>query len=461
MSRLPSFNDFSPGLIGDVRAPLKTIKRLAPDWTAIVRSWANDYFGGSIDNKRASTNVPATLTSLGLFDRKTMSLTQAGETIAAAASPQEAAQALAAHVVSTGNGILLIEAVRALNLKAEKVSKDSLKGELTLLGVELSAATTDHTTLLNWMVQAGLFEDRRQNFRPNDEVLKSVLGISASERGELTSLPLDQSIFLQILRRLSEVEPAGSPTKVITDECLADHSAHFDEDQLSRKVIRPLAEAGWIESTQRSGGRGAKSGWVQATPKLMDLPIDAVTPDFNQVIPADLRGKISLPRSEIKRLLVSESANDRGLGLELLALRMMIDLGLQPRSFRQRSKDTAYAEVDLTAEGRRLLFSRWQVQCKCVKSRVSLGDVAKEVGLAIFSKSHVVAVVTTSDFSREAKAYARQVTADTHLQFVLLNGEAVNGYLDGGAAALQAFVAENASQVMVQKRGQPITPSDD
>src|SRR5690606_15254468 len=63
--RLPSFNDFSPGIIGDVRQPLLTLQRLAPDFSAVVSAWANDYFKGA-DNKRASTNIPATLTSLGL-----------------------------------------------------------------------------------------------------------------------------------------------------------------------------------------------------------------------------------------------------------------------------------------------------------------------------------------------------------------------------------------------------------
>jgi len=458
MSRLPSFNDFSPGLIKDIRDPLRILLALAPDWDAIVKAWADAYFGGVIDNKRAGTNVPATLSSLGLIDRKTLSLTEAGHTIAAAPTARDGARALAAHVAATRNGILMVEAVSALNQRRERVTKASLMRELRGLGVELSAATTDHTTLLNWMVEAGLFKGRDANFAPDDIVLKTVLGVSSTEHGELGGLPLEQQVFLQIVRRLAQANPEGTPTKVVTDECLADFPTLFTEDQLSKTVVRPLADAGWIELLNRTGGRGAKSGWVKAAARLMDVPVEVVIPDFEAVVPADLRTRINLPRDEIKGLLASSQAYDRGLGLELLALRMMIDLGLQPRSFRQRSKDTAYAEVDLTAEGKRLLFSRWQVQCKCVKSRVSLADVAKEVGLAIFSKSHVVAVITTSDFSREARSYARQVTADTHLQFVLVNGEAVAEYLDNGPGALHAFMSRNAAEVMLEKRGQPIVP---
>ena len=139
---------------------------------------------------------------------------------------------------------------------------------------------------------------------------------------------------------------------------------------------------------------------------------------------------------------------------------MILDIGLEPRAFRLRSRATAYAEVDLTAEGKNLLFSRWNFQCKCVRGRVSLGDVAKEVGLAIYSKAHVVAVVTTSDFTSEAIAYAREITSATHLQFLLVNGAVVRSYLDKGAGALLDHVAANAASVMAQKRGQPIAPED-
>jgi len=93
-----------------------------------------------------------------------------------------------------------------------------------------------------------------------------------------------------------------------------------------------------------------------------------------------------------------------------------------------------------------------------VVSKVSLGDVAKEVGLAIYSKAHVVAVVTTSDFSSEALAYAREVTATTHLQFLLVTGAIVRSYLEKGPVVLLDHVAANAASVTLQKRGQPIAP---
>lgn len=461
MRRLPSFNDFSPGIIGDIRRPLAILAQLSPDTAAVVEEWDRAFFS-SAGNKRASTNIPATLTSVGLMTRIPLALTDAGKAVLAAPDAAEAASRMVRHIVDNHNGMSVIDAVRSLNTRGETLSKDSLKRELEIIGIEgLSNATTDHTTLLNWMVEAGLFtREGRSNPQPDEARMKAALGISATERSSFAELTLSQQIFLQVLRRIAEgTGGAEMPAKQVIDECLRDHRARFDEDQIRAKVIKPLADAGWlVVLSAASSGRGGKSGTILPSEKLMSIPIEAVLPDFDQVVPADLRAKIDLPAAEVKRLLASSQTYDRGLGLELLALRMILDIGLEPRAFRLRSRDTAYAEVDLTAEGKNLLFSRWNFQCKCVAGRVGLGDVAKEVGLAIYSKAHVVAVVTTSDFSSEAIAYAREITQATHLQFLLVNGAIVRSYLDKGPGVLLDHVSANAARVMAQKRSQPIAP---
>lgn len=461
MSRLPSFNDFSPGIIDDIRRPLETLAKLAPDFDAVVNEWDAHFFK-SAGNKRARTNVSATLTNLGLMTRSPLKLTEVGERIRTAPNAIAASRLLVRHVVDTRNGIAVVDAVRSLNARGDPASKDGLKRELESRGIKgLSVGTTDHTTLLNWMVHAGLFtREGKKTIRPEEEIIKIVLGISATERLQFSSLPLSQQIFLKILRRVAEAEGESKiSAKRVIDECLRDHRAHFDEDQIRAKVLTPLAGGGWLElSSSASSGRGGKSGVVKPSAKLMGIPLAAIVPSFDQVLPPDLRAKIDTPRSEVQRLLASSKANDRGLGLELLALRMIIELGLEPRAFRLRSRDTAHAEVDLTAEGKNLLFSRWNFQCKCVHSRVALSDIAKEVGLAIYSKAHVVAVVTTSDFSSEALAYAKEITTATHLQFLLVKGDIVRRYLKQGAKVLMDHVAANAAGVMAQKRGQPITP---
>ncbi len=62
----------------------------------------------------------------------------------------------------------------------------------------------------------------------------------------------------------------------------------------------------------------------------------------------------------------------------------------------QTWKKTGGFEVDVIVEGARLVFSRWQIQCKNTPDgKVSLEDIAKEVGLSIQIKSNVILVVRT------------------------------------------------------------------
>jgi hypothetical protein len=455
--RLPSFNDFSPGLLDDdVRRPLLIVRRFAGDRAGAVRDFATAFFKGD-ENKRSSNNVPATLTSTGLVDSTTFSLTDFGNKVADQPTPQDAARAFVRGLILRQNGYLLIDAIRALYQKRELGSrKKLLKHELGLLGVELSTATTDHTTFENWLIVAGVVEEEGQFRRPNDGILRELIGADADEISQLLFMDPGHRLFLQILRRRTEIQATGVPIPkaLIYAECLRTAPAWFVEDQLQQSVIEPLEKGGWIHpSTARSG----KGGDVTAAEKLLRVPLDEILPHAFGAIPGDIRTQLNRPLVEIKSLLYDESSKyNRGLGLELLALRMLFDLGLEPRGFRLRAKQTTYAEVDLLAEGRALLFSRWVVQCKnyTTNTRVELGDVAKEAGIALHQRAHVVVVITTTDFTPDARKYAGEMTRDTHLQFVLVDGDAVNAYLADGPARLTQFFLDNAAHVMQIKRAQ-------
>jgi hypothetical protein len=93
MRRLPSFNDFSPGIIGDVRRPLAILAEHAPDMAAVIQNWDQEFFAGK-GGKRASTNIPATLTSLGLMTRSPLELTEAAKHILIASDRIDGAQRL-------------------------------------------------------------------------------------------------------------------------------------------------------------------------------------------------------------------------------------------------------------------------------------------------------------------------------------------------------------------------------
>jgi site-specific DNA-methyltransferase (cytosine-N4-specific) len=85
-----------------------------------------------------------------------------------------------------------------------------------------------------------------------------------------------------------------------------------------------------------------------------------------------------------------------------------------------RAQVTGGAEADLIFESDRLVYSRWQVQCKNT-ARVSLDEVAKEVGLSQLLKSNVLVIISTGDIGAEARRYANKIMADTNLSIVMID----------------------------------------
>lgn len=456
--RLPSFNDFSPKILkGDLRICLAAVRDGGGVDSKVIEAWDKEFFGGK-KNKRSQTNIPATLRSTGLTtgDRP-MVLSALGDAVLNANSPLEAAQVFCAGIIRSRNGNLLLSALASLRRRNESITKESLKSELKREGVvSLSTNTTDHTTLKNWMIAAQIIDAQGT---PNDPLLKNLLGISATEANEWDGLALAQQIFLQQLRR-EHVSSAGPfPAKDLLRPCMEMYPDLFDPAQFSKQIQKPLTAAGWIDVTGLAGGsQGGKSGNISGTAKLLGIPVERVIPDFDVVVPADLRKRIDTPLADIKRDLFGTDTYLGGLALELLSLRMVLDLGLDPRDFRLRSAKSAHAEVDLVAEGCHLMFSRWTFQCKRYEqgSKVGLSEVAKEVGIALYVKAHVVVMVTTSAFSADARKYADVISEATPLQFLFIDGKAVETYLTEGKAALLEHARRNAGAVMAQKRKQSV-----
>lgn len=461
---IPSFNDFSRGLLkDDLRPVLLSIQSHSKNDEKIFSEWEKTILLGW-EKKRVRSNVPASLSSTGLTVGRPLELSPFGQTVLSAASSKDAAEIFCTEIIKNHNGDKLIEAIQALHRKGEKATKVTLQTELSRLSVKLSNDTTDHTTLKNWMIVAGLVTEEKRGFpEVNDAVLKRLTGISSVEADDFQSLSLGQQTFLHLLRKRHITDPGPFQIQDLYTECKLLQPYSYGSANFASAVKEPLSNAGWIETPMATGGgRGGKSGSVKGTKKLLSIPIESVIPNFDTAVPHDLRKKLQTPLSQIRSWLKGTDIHQGGLGLELLALRIILDLRLTPCGFRVRSKETAFAEVDVTAEGDHLMFSRWTFQCKRIQAskNVSLGDVAKEVGLAMHMRAHVIVMVSTGGFTNESLSYAREMTKASHLQFVFLDGKVIQNYLKKGPATLYEYVMNNARHVMSQKRNQPIPGSE-
>ena len=162
---------------------------------------------------------------------------------------------------------------------------------------------------------------------------------------------------------------------------------------------------------------------------------------------------LELLKKPLSSILTEIDSNDRyiaGLALEALAFKLMRLLNMDYVATRLRAAATGGAEVDLIFESARLVFSRWQVQCKNT-NRVSLDDVAKEVGLTYFLKSTVIVIACTGEIGVEARRYANKIMTDSNLCIVMIDCNDLNIIRNNPVHIVQAFNREARHAMALKK----------
>ena len=230
----------------------------------------------------------------------------------------------------------------------------------------------------------------------------------------------------------------------------ATYGVKFPEKSLPKLVLHALIEAEYITAEKTTKGRGAKPFQVAPTKKLVADIFEPFLEQLKNQIDPNL---LSLLRKPLSDILTEINFDDRyvsGLALEALAFKIMRLLDMTYVATRLRANQTGGAEVDLIFESARLVFSRWQIQCKNT-ARVSLDDVAKEFGLTHFLKSNVIVIVTTGDIGSEARRYANKIMHDSNLAIVMISGGDLELISKSAATIVRAFERE-AKHAMTLKK---------
>jgi hypothetical protein len=369
--------------------------------------------------------------------------------------PQDFFRSFAAHIVTELRGNEVLTAVQNLYERGDEATKGTLTAELKRMGFTMPTATTKHTTLLNWLRKAQVLP--QEGYQVDHKVLGEILGAGPDVLSVVDELSQAERYFLRALAR--QAPPISDGWLNVSDAMRYAESLYpikVPADQWQAKLLKPLQERGWIQLERRTTGRGAKSGRVKGTERFSSEYVAKLLEQDAPSIPPDLRKAINKPLPKIIEELGSPSKNVKGGALELLALRLAQLLDLAPRKWRVRSNRTGGAEVDVVAESARLVFTRWQVQCKNTLT-VHVDDLAKEVGLAVLLKSQVVMIVTTGKFSKTVRQHARLANESTAMQVVTIDGRALEQMAKNSAASgslLTNLLQKQAAEAMLLKQQQ-------
>ncbi len=467
--KLPNMNEFSPGTLEtrSIREVLRLIESKNGDRDVVIEAISTSFdriARTSSDKQRRvrAGNVLIGMSQCGLleiFDGKVSAkLTDLGKEILDEPDDLSSSDRFSRHLLQNCHGLELFDAVAMIRSRGESVSMQALREELRSRGFVVTENEVNSSKIRQWLEASGVVSEE---WMVNEVALQRVIGATSTTIGDWANLSRSQRALLDTLKRISIAGNSSDWLSVRHLKKLCEEQFGrdvFPEGRLREAVLSPLQQDGWLVSKVGSSGRGGDSGQVRPTQKLLDikveLPLDALSG-----IPVDLRDKLSVPTKTIIDNLKAEDTHTRGLALELLALRICVDIGLFAVCFRERSNKTQGAEVDLIANGVHLHYSRWLLQCKNT-SHLEVKDIAKEVGMAVVLNAHVIVMITTGTIGRTVRDFARGLAATTSLQAILVDGDLLSRYQNSGGAAVVDWLKETAYEVLSLKRNQ-IQESDE
>ncbi len=428
-SDIPMGSEFGPNQV-DLSRVLELAQENTGNGLAFINAIANEY-GWPRDTAKNTRLSMRRYLLLSEDDH----LTEVGQRLLALKSqPKELYTEFARHILLNLRGLDIVNAIDTLIKAGERPTQLTIGEFLKAQGIYVPTSSTHISKLCGWLRFAGVFSCERDFDCLDMNRVAQLIGAGQAEIDLLAEMLEDQRAVLKALCNLPmtmipDKEPL--PANKIMEYAEELYGVTFNPKNFPREVLEPLVSAGYItiEKPTKATGEEAKSrAQFSGKPYLVYRTEKFANEYLNSLVDAlsntglAVRQLLRKPLSEILHELESEETSKKGKALEALAFYFMRLLGLEFKAWRKRGKKTGGFEVDVIVEGARLVFSRWQIQCKNTPDNaVPLEDIAKEVGLSLQLKSNVILMVTTGRYSREALIYADDMMQITHLNIITLD----------------------------------------
>lgn len=450
-SDLPFGSEFSPSQV-ELPRLLELAHEHEGDQAALQAAIQAGYFsghgGGSAKNQRTlAMNCRLGMRAYGLID-EAANLTGLGRTLYGLRDDGTALyDKLAAHILLNLRGMVLVRCIQEMTIAGERVTLDALRHALKERGAHFPRGGKHPSMMRLWLAKAGVFIG--DSWRVDEARLRTLIGTDSDEFAALARFSTEQRAFLLALANIGVTEP--QPANIIRDLATVTYGVRFPDKNLPQAVLNTLRDAGYITFEKTTGGRGAKPMLVTPTNKLRNDLVEPFLKQLKAQLDPRLIDLLSTPLPAILAEIDSPDRYRAGLALEALAFKLMRILGMDYIATRLRSTpSTGGAEIDLIFHSARLVYSRWQIQCKNTE-RVALDDVAKEVGLTHFLKSNVIVIVSTGDIGGDARRYANKVMQDSNLCIVMVDRPDIEAIKTNPASIVDAFRRE-ANNAMALKQ---------
>lgn len=422
--KVPYTQQFTPQ-----QTPLKQLlpilRQNAGNGDGLRQALASAFFKSKADPAKLAGNTLIALRAYGILEGA--NLTDFGkQLIALQGRDDEAHRLLAKRILLELGGMGIVETLREMKRAALSISLAALPDELRQRGYKVSSNSSDLSGVFGWLREAKLLQD----YTVNDAEYAALVGIQPPVLDAMKGLTRPQIAFLQATVALNITDWCQFNAICKHAEELYPGEVHYNWKEIPSSVLKPLVSAGLIELRKRTKvatdspeGRGGKATDIRPTTKFEREVAEPIlgalyrSAGFARV--RELRAK-SL--ADIVNQIENGSDQDaRGQALEWLAIRLCQMLDLSFLGWRETDVEiSGGGEVDALMHAARLIYSRWQVQCKV--GQIPMEAVAKEVGVCEVSLANVILVVGTKPATKSALIYRHRIVAKSSLNIILLDG---------------------------------------
>lgn len=443
---LPFGTQFSPNQI-DIMKLLSSVERCNGQATdSLIKILEEEFFVNNAESSRKAmaNNCKNSLVAYGIIKSGGgVNLSDFGESLLGI-SEEDVTAMIAKHIIIDLNGYLLINAIRVLVRSGKNPTNESVIETLNLMGCTLAKSSNNAQVMKLWLEKATVLN----GWNVNEIKLQEITGYTEKDLSLFKELRPEQFYFLRALCNTGSYEyhKAADVRKLAT----ATFGVMFPEKSFSTQILNPLDKKGLIEKVKTSSGRGGNSPLVKVTDLTKSEIIIPLLNQIEKIIGKDVLMYYQKSLTELRKDIDSEDIYIKGIALEAFTIKVMGIIGLDFVKTRLKGNETGGAEVDVLFDSSRLLYSRWQVQCKNTKI-VALDQVAKEVGLSHVLKTNAIVILTTGKVSNKAKEYANKIMGSMNLCIIFIEDNDIKDILKDTINIIQILNREslNAKHIKV------------
>lgn len=448
--RIPYTQQFTPK-VTPIRALLGILRQYQGKRPEMKKAIASAFHGKSSDPEKMASNTLASLKVHGVID-DTCRLTQLGAEMVAAPDDDAATDVLTKNLLVNLGGMMLVETLREMKQAGVTLNLASLKEELRHRGFAVSDNSSDLSGVLGWLRASGVLS----SYEIQEARYSQLVGAGAAMLAALKDLTQPQVAFLRALVALGVTDWTPHNSIVKHAEALFAGEVSFNWKDLDRMLLQPLAVAGLIllrKATKKSHeSRGGKAQDVKPTEKFeQEVAEPILAPLYAAAGFKDVRTIRSIPFDQLVADVRQKSdIPRRARSLEILAIRICQLLALDFMGWRETDENlVAGGEVDGFMHTTRLVYSRWQIQCKAT-SQITLAAIAKEVGISEVTLANVILMVSTGPLTASARTYRKRIVSKMPLNIVVIDGLALQSIAQDQAAIVEILNSQ-ARDAMTMK----------